>query len=179
MTDASSSTPHPAPREERPAQLSEALDEKAVVLNLQAGSKFEAIDLLVDAMVEAGRLQPQMRSHIVGVVRHREQSMSTGTERGIALPHGSTEQVEHMVGALGVSPEGVPFDTLDGEPAHIIVLLVLPKQHFAQHVRALAAIAHSLRQERFREGLLRAHSPAAAMQVVASFEQDAPAGETQ
>ena len=88
----------------------------------------------------------------------REESMATGMELGVALPHGASVRVGNVFGALGVSKEGIDFDCLDGLPARLIMLLVVPKDEFHVHVRTLAGISHLLNDQAFRERLLEAES---------------------
>lgn len=71
--------------------LSEMLHARVVKTHLEAENKYEAIEELVDLLIEAHEIPLSLRDHVVEVITERERSMSTGMEHGIALPHGSSE----------------------------------------------------------------------------------------
>lgn len=158
--------------------LSDILHTSAILPGMTSKTKHAAIEELVDLVVASGQAAPDLREHLLEVVLQREKSMSTGMEHGIALPHGSTERVDDIVGALGVASNGIPFDSLDGKPAQLVLLLVLPKQKFQAHVRTLACIARLFRDGGFREGILAKSDPEAVMEFIKTQERTAtPAAE--
>jgi len=153
--------------------LGEILHEGVVKTEMEATTKEEAIEELVDLLVEAHEIPMSLRDHVLDVVMERERSMSTGMEKGIALPHGASSRVQEIVGALGIVPEGLPFDSLDGEPARLVVLLVLPKDRFQAHVRTLAGIAHLLGNPTFRQQLVSAADAERVLELIENAEDDA------
>lgn len=138
--------------------LGEILRPGVVKVGLEAEDKYEAIEELVDVLADAHEIPLSLRDHVVEVVTEREHSMSTGMEHGIALPHGASEKLDDIVAAMGIAKPGIPFESLDGKPAQIIILLVLPRANFQGHVRTLAGIAHLLGNAQFRKRLLEAGS---------------------
>jgi len=74
---------------------------------------------------------------IVRAILKRELLGSTGIGRGVALPHCKHSPLERVIGTVGVSRGGVAFDSLDGEPVHVFVLLVSPQDRVGDHLRAL------------------------------------------
>ncbi|MBN2309801.1 MAG: PTS sugar transporter subunit IIA [Candidatus Hydrogenedentes bacterium] len=151
--------------------LGEILREGLVKTQLEAQTKTEAIEELVDLLADAHEIPLSLRDHVVGAVMERERSMSTGMEHGVALPHGSSSQIDDIVGALGIAPHGIPFESLDGQPAQLIILLVLPKERFQAHVRTLAGIAHLLGNGEFRKALLAAPDADAVLQLIEREEE--------
>ena len=71
----------------------------------------------------------------------RERSLSTGLGRGVAIPHGNIRQGKAIKGVLAVVPDGVDFNSLDGEKARVIILMVVPENCFQDHLKTLAAIS--------------------------------------
>jgi mannitol/fructose-specific phosphotransferase system IIA component (Ntr-type) len=126
---------------------------------MEASDKWEAIEMLTDLLVAAHEIRLMDRGEVLAAVTARERSLSTGLERGLAVPHGSCECVSDIIACLGVSRKGIPFESLDGEPAHLIVLLVIPKGTFTRHVRTLAAIARLASTPELRQRILEAASP--------------------
>ncbi len=153
--------------------LGEILHSEVVKTALEAENKYEAIDELVDLLVESHEIPVTLRDHIVEVVVEREKSMSTGMEHGIALPHGATDRVDDIIGALGVSRRGIPFESLDGQPAHIVILLVLPKDKFQAHVRTLGGIAHVMSNASLREAIKNAADSESVLRLVEDEEDRA------
>ncbi len=150
--------------------LTDLIQDDVIRLPLEAKDKWQAIEELVDALVEAHELRLTDRAEVVEAVTTREKSMSTGIGHGIALPHGAVDRVREIVAALGVSREGVPFQAPDGKPVHIVVLLVIPKGSFQQHVRTLAGIARLARTEELRERIIGAESVAQVMDAIYEVE---------
>mgnify|MGYP006303243951 CR=1 FL=1 len=150
--------------------LSEILHSKVVTTDLQAETKYEAIEELVDLLVEAHEIPLSLREHIVEGIFERERSMSTGMEKGIALPHGSSDRIEDIIGALGISQHDIPFESIDGKPARLVILLVLPRQNFQGHVRTLAGIAHVLSNDVLREALIAAPTPEEVIELIEEEE---------
>jgi mannitol/fructose-specific phosphotransferase system IIA component (Ntr-type) len=93
-------------------------------------------------------------------VLQRESMMSTGIGNGVAIPHGKTRLLDHLLAACGVSMAGIDFDSLDGEPAHLFILLVSPESLRGPHVKALANVSRLLKEESVRDALRRSETPA-------------------
>ena len=121
--------------------LSELIQEDLVKMNLEARNKWDAIEELVDLLVGAHELRLANRAEVLDTVFAREKSLSTGLEHGLAVPHGAVECVGDILAAVGLSAGGIPFDSLDGAPARLVVLLVIPRGAAQRHVRTLAGIA--------------------------------------
>jgi mannitol/fructose-specific phosphotransferase system IIA component (Ntr-type) len=150
--------------------LGEILNPDVVRLRLDAEDKFEAIEELVDLLIQAHELPMSLRDHAIEVVTARENSMSTGMEHGVALPHGTSDKITSIVAALALCPDGLPFESLDGEDARLVLLLLMPRDNYQGHVRTLAGIAHLLGNQAFREALINAEDVSAVMRLIQSEE---------
>ena len=155
-------------------RLSELLDPSAVTFDLAGLDKWAVIERLTDLLVESGRLPAALRDRTVEALVARERSMSTGMENGVAIPHCSVEWVEDTLISLGICREGIDFESIDGRPTHIVLLLVTPRQRTKTHIRTLAEIAKLLNDERFRRGLLEAADPTAVVETVKRREAEQP-----
>jgi len=150
--------------------LSEILHASVIKTELMAGNKIEAIEELVDVLVAAHEVPLSLREHVLEAVSNRESQMSTGMEHGIALPHASSDKIEDIIGTMAVLPEGIEWDSLDGMPARIIILMVLPRRNFHGHVRTLAGIAHLMGNAGFRQSLLKARDVDAVLSLIEDAE---------
>ena len=151
--------------------LGEILHRGVIKPELAAEDKFAAIDELIELLIEARDLPLSLRDSAREAILAREESMSTGMEMGIALPHGSCDRIENMMGALGIAPKGIDFECLDGEPAHLVLLLVLPRHEFQIHVRTLAGISHLLQETAFRNALMAAKDADTILKLIRNEEQ--------
>jgi mannitol/fructose-specific phosphotransferase system IIA component (Ntr-type) len=133
--------------------LNDFLGPKPIVIELQAGDKWGAIDELLNELVIHHKIKSGDLDAIAAGVKKREASMSTAIGFGLALPHASTGLISNVVGALGRSRKGVPFEALDGKPVKLVLLFLVPQNQFQKHLHALANIAKLLLESDFRDGL--------------------------
>ena len=96
----------------------------------------------------------------------REALGSTGIGQGVAIPHCKLEALKEQVAALGISPKGLEFDALDGEPVNIVFLLVAPMDASGNHLKALAKISRLLKDKFFRQALRDAKSPEELLRII-------------
>src|SRR5437660_5670914 len=133
--------------------LGDILTPEQIKPDLQATNRWEAIDELINRLVETSRIKPENRDAIVSVVKKRESSMSTGIGFGIGIPHASTDLIYEVVGAFGRSKKGVNFDALDNQPVKLVMLFLVPQGQFQKHLHTLANIAKLLHKTEFRQSL--------------------------
>ena len=132
-------------------KIVEFLNEKAIAADMKATTKEGALRELVDVLSKAEGIKNQ--SDLVKVLMGREALGSTGIGQGVGIPHAKTNGVKKLVAALGICPQGVNFDALDGEPVHIFFLLVAPEDSAGPHLKGLARISRLLKDKYFRESL--------------------------
>lgn len=121
----------------------------AVSPRLSATTREDAIRELIHALAAAGQFPNTDLEDIVRAVLRREQLGSTGIGHGIAIPHSRHTSVTQLIGTLGVAPNGIPFDSIDGEPVYVLVLLISPQDRPADHLRALESVVQSMHDESF------------------------------
>ena len=151
-------------------QLSELLQPDLVKTNLDATTKWEAIEELVDLLISAHELRMGDRASVIEAVFATERSMSTGLARGLAVPHGAVDCVPDIIACLGVSRDGIPFESADDNPARLVVLLVIPREAFQHHVGTLAGIARLARNQDLRDRICAAGSAEGIMDVIYQVE---------
>jgi fructose-specific phosphotransferase system IIA component len=137
-------------------RLSELLNSKAISLRLKARTKREALVEMVELLESAHGIQSQ--GEILDRVMRREAMMTTGIGNGVAIPHGKARSVDRMAAACAVVPEGLEFESEDGQPVHIMVLFVSPENDTTMHVRMLANLSRLLKEESVRKSLWEARS---------------------
>jgi len=151
--------------------LSELIQPDLIKIGLEATDKWEAIEELVDHLISNHELRINDRSDVIEAVENRERSLSTGLEHGLAVPHGAVEVVSEIIACIGIAKNGIPFESMDGKPAQLVVLLIIPKGAFSRHVRTLAGIARLANNPAFRQRILAAEDPDEVLEVI--FEMEA------
>jgi nitrogen PTS system EIIA component len=104
------------------------------------------------------------------VLVEREHLQSTGVGGGVAIPHGAIDRIEQLVGAVLLCPDPIPFDAIDNEPVSILFAVIGPKRKTGEHLKTLARVSRLLRNEDFRERLLKAPDGKTAFELM--FEEE-------
>lgn len=122
-----------------------------VVAGLESRDKFEAIrELIHSAPVFNG---VDTRNRITEAVVQREKILSTGLGRGVALAHGTTDAVDRIVIALGISRQGIEYGAVDQAAVHLLFVIINPPGRQVEYLLALAAVTRMIRDEDFRRSL--------------------------
>ena len=148
------------------------LSKDTIIMKLKSDSKDGVIEELVDILVASGRIKD--RKAALKAVVDREKKMSTGLQNGIAIPHGKTDTIESLVASIGISPAGIPFESLDGQPAQIILLTVSPASRTGPHIQFLADISRVLHNEDTRKRVLTATHEEEVLELLAGETPAAP-----
>jgi nitrogen PTS system EIIA component len=140
-------------------RMSDFVVREAIVPELKAATKEDVIREIVESLRASGQLKSGADTEdVVRAIQKRETLGSTGIGRGIAIPHTKHSSVERLLGTIGVSARGVSFDSLDGEPVYVFVLLISPQDRPGDHLRALENVSRSLRDDAFVKALRGAGS---------------------
>lgn len=137
-------------------RMSDFVVREAILPDLQATSKEGVIREMVEGLRAAGYFKGGEPEEVIRLILKRELLGSTGIGRGVAIPHTKTNCVDHLVGTVAISRAGVPFDSLDGEPVHVFVLLTSPQDRPTDHLRALENVSRTLRDDHFVSTLRQA-----------------------
>ena len=149
--------------------LTDLLAPGRIKVPLDATTKEAAIAELVALLAVEGALDPP--EDALEAVLAREGVRSTGIGNGIALPHGKSHAATGLTAAVGKCRQPIDFQSPDGRPIRLIVLLISPKSASGPHIQALARIARFLQPQPVREALLAAATPEELYQVLSRHEQ--------
>jgi len=128
----------------------------AVTPQLKAAERDDAVAELLDALVDAGTIAPDLRDDLLKLIIDREKKGSTGFGKGVAVPHVKHPRIERMAAAIGVSSGGVDFNALDKAPVYSIILLLSPEDRPDEHLQAMENIFSHLQKDTFRRFLRQA-----------------------
>lgn len=148
-------------------KITDILVKDAVLLDLAGSTKREVLEEMARALAAA---EPEIDGdRLLEVLLEREALQSTGIGEGVAIPHGKLPGLRRLVASFARSRQGVDFESIDGQPTHLLFLLVVPEHSGGQHLKALARISRFLRDAAFRKQLLEAES---VEDVVRAIEEE-------
>ncbi len=136
-------------------RFSELIKKEKIFLyeKLHTKDKFEFLKIILNQTLENTEYQNKLES-IWKALYDREFAMSTGIGGGIAIPHCTTTEVNEIISSLTILKENLNFQSIDSSPVNIIVLLVISKNNFDNHIKALACVARTFQNKQFKEQLL-------------------------
>ncbi|MFC2140303.1 cation:proton antiporter [Candidatus Auribacterota bacterium] len=126
------------------SHITSVINPKTVEISLKGKSKDELIKEMVQFFVHAGELTQEQAGAALLDVLKREETMSTGMQKGIALPHAKTTAVPKMMCAVGLKKEGINFDSLDKKPAKIFIMTLTPREAQESYLQFMAEISKCL-----------------------------------
>ena len=153
-------------------RITELLDKRSIRIDGAPKSKNEALDQAVALMAKSGKIN-DLEAYRQEVYR-REEEGTTGVGEGIAIPHGKGAFVDKPGLAAMVVKDGVDYDSLDGEPVHLIFLIAAPNTKDNVHLDVLSKLSVLLMDEDFSRALQNAKSPEEFMKIVDEADQEAP-----
>jgi PTS system nitrogen regulatory IIA component len=131
-------------------KLSDLIVSDAIIPRLASTMRDEAIAELVGALIDAGAIDADSAADITAAILVREAQASTGIGKGIAFPHTRIKGVKKAIAVIGCSPEGIAFDSLDGQPVDMVVLLLSSSEDPDEHLQAMETIFRHVHREAFR-----------------------------
>lgn len=152
------------------ARLIDFLHEENIITDLEAQTKEEAIAKLVDLLIASQHLTTD-RETLLQSVLERERDFSTCLGSGLAIPHGALDGGDQILGVMGISREGLEFETPDGLPVHCMILLATPENQRNRHLEVLAAFARAIGRDPSVQNILyHAKTPAHAYELLHAEE---------
>jgi mannitol/fructose-specific phosphotransferase system IIA component (Ntr-type) len=155
-------------------RMTDFVVKEAIIPELTATTKEGVIREMVASLGGTNQLKVAETEEIVRAVLKRELLGSTGIGRGVAIPHTKHSSVERLIGTVALSRPGVSFESLDGEPVHVFVLLISPQDRPGDHLRALENVSRSLRDDGFVRSLRQAATREAIWDLLGELDQQPP-----
>lgn len=138
-------------------KITDLLNLECICLNAKAESKAEAITQAVELMSKSGNLV-DTQAYKQAVLK-REEEGSTGIGEGIAIPHAKSSSVKNASLTAMIFPDGVDFDSLDGEKVKLLFMIAAPEGKNEAHLEILSQLSELLMQGDFIAKLLEAKTP--------------------
>ncbi|MDP4122433.1 MAG: fructose-specific PTS transporter subunit EIIC [Bacillota bacterium] len=151
-------------------KITELLTKHTIKLNIESKEKENVIDEMVTVLDKAGKLND--RQAYKEAILNREIQSSTGIGEGIAIPHAKTASVINPAIAFGRSKDGVDYESLDGQPAHLVFMIAATEGANNTHLEALSRLSTLLMREEIRKQLLEAESEDAIIDIINQHDKD-------
>ena len=155
-------------------KLSDFVIPEAIIVDLRATGKEDAIREIVRSLCQASRLAEGDLDSVARAILGREELGSTCIGQGVAVPHTRHPTVNRLIGTVALSRRGVNFAALDGEPVDILFLLISPPNQPGDHLRALENISRHLKDERFVSFLRQAKTRESVIELLEEADQGTP-----
>jgi len=150
--------------------LTQILQPTCVKVPLEGKDKNAVISELIDLLDADGLLSDKNAAS--EAVFMREQTRSTGIGSGIAIPHGKCKAVKELVMAVGIAHQPIDFESVDGKPVTIVILLVSPADQTGPHIQALAKISRLMLDQEFKQALEKAGTADEAYELLSKKERE-------
>lgn len=148
--------------------LTQILQPNCIKIPLDGKDKQSVITELVD-LLDTNHLLTDKNAAMEAVML-REKTRSTGIGSGLAIPHGKCNGVKELVMALGITKQPIDFESIDGKPVRIIMLLVSPLNQTGPHIQALAKISRLMLDDTFKTKLEKCTSAGQAYELISKKE---------
>ena len=145
-------------------KISEILKTSLVKTNLKSTDKAGLFDEMVQILVEHGLLRDGAAA--LHSLHEREAKMTTGIANGLALPHGKVREVRGLLMALGISKTGIEYESLDGEPVHVVIMVLAEIGNPGPHIESLAEISRLFALPGFMNRICEAQSAGEIMDII-------------
>ncbi len=154
-------------------RLLDFLQEEYIKVDIEADNKWDALNEMCEFLYKTHRTKSVTLDELKKVVRKREEEISTAIGSNIAIPHAVINGGPQIQGVIGISQKGLDFDSLDGEPTHMIILIATPKDHYELHLKVLATVAKIFgHNPRIKELLIDAKTPERVFEILQNDDID-------
>ena len=152
-------------------RLVDFLHEEYILMPLDAEDKWDAIEKMTDFLVKTNHLHSISRDELLETFVNREKDFSTGLGDGLAIPHGRIPKKENLMGVIGICSKPIDWESLDGKPVDIVIMVATPEGQEDLHLKILSAIAKIFAEDTtFHNKMVSANSEAELYDLMQSKE---------
>ena len=150
--------------EEGPMDITELLTEDRIIHLRKEKTKADSLKALLKVLAKTDEVTKE--KELAKAISDRERILSTGIGQCMAIPHAKIPSVSRFIAAMGISKEGIPFDSLDGKPVNVIVMIAGPEGKNEEYLRILARFVAILKPEQTRQRILAAKGAAQILDIL-------------
>jgi len=150
-------------------KLTDFIFKNTIITDLKSTDKKSVLEELTLPVSAVTQIE---HKDLVRVLMERENLGSTGIGNGIGIPHGKLKKLKTLALGMGVSRKGVNFDAMDGKPVYLFFLLLTPDNSTDLHLKLLARISKILKNELFKEKMMRASEPEEILKLLGEIDEE-------
>ncbi|ENM5777509.1 PTS sugar transporter subunit IIA [Vibrio mimicus] len=144
--------------------INQLINANLIQLDLQANSKQEVFEELINILHAQGRISE--KATFLNDIQAREELGNTGFEDGVAIPHAKSAAVTQPAVAIGVSKKGIDYGAEDGLPSKLFFMIASPDGGDDHHIEVLAELSSKLIEEGFIDAFLNAETSEQALEIL-------------
>lgn len=150
-------------------EIRKILDEKSISTDKTVENKTELLEFMIELAYKSGKILNI--EEVTQKVFEREKLMPTGVGNGVALPHAKTEQITDTVLSMVVLKEPIEYDSLDGLPVSVVLLVLGKESDIGYHLKLLSKISKLLSRESFVSEISWVQTPEEVLAVFDKFNE--------
>ena len=151
-------------------KLSDVLIKERIIINLNGEDKYDVLGKVVNVARTSDKVINE--ADLLKKVIEREKIKSTGIGGGIGIPHAQTSGVTDIVACLGISEQGIEFNSLDNKPVHLVFLIATKERTNSTYLGLLSRIARLFIDESFKQRIIKSTSPEEIMNLILEKETE-------
>lgn len=152
-------------------KLADIIVSEAIVGDLQATTRDDAICELVGSLAESGAIPAKSVDDVVKAIIKREGQATTGIGKGVSLPHAKIASIKSPVGVIGRSADGIDFASLDSKPVYSVILLLSSPDNPDEHLQAMETIFKHVQRDMFRKFLRQSETSEAIVDLLQEADE--------
>lgn len=144
--------------------LIDKITKEVIKVPLESSTKTDVLKELLHLLADNGGVKDETIAY--QALLERESRGSTGLENGIAVPHAKTDAVDDLQIAIGIAPQGIEFQALDGGLSRVFFMILAAPDQSGLHIEALSEIAVMSRSTIFLNALVTAANPQEVVRLI-------------
>lgn len=145
------------------------LNKESIIPKLSSESKPQVLRELAELV--AAQHSNINKDKLIDILEQREKLCSTAVDLGVAIPHAKFSGLSNIIAAFGKSTSGIDFESLDGQPTRLFILLVAPDNAAGSHLKLLAKISNVFKSAEFRQKVLQAETQDEIYDLIADEDE--------
>lgn len=150
--------------------IAEYIKPEYIVLDMKPQSRHDIFTRLSSCLLSTGVIDKSEEEILINKLEEREKQSTTGVGEGIAIPHASLESFPETSIVIGVVPEGVDFNSVDGKPVNVVFMIIGSQAVPRLHIQILAKIVRLSRNRQLMKKIEGGTSPEEVLDAIRSEE---------
>ncbi|MGI5058159.1 PTS sugar transporter subunit IIA [Treponema pectinovorum] len=148
--------------------LEDIFTKDCIIVDLQSTEKDELFEEMVEKLYS---IVPDFnREEVLFALNEREAKMSTGIMHSVAIPHAFVSSINGTFGVIGISRDGIDYDSLDRAPVHVVFMLLAGEGQTEKHVQVLKSLAILLQKKDFVKNIISCKTQSEVYNLIVQSE---------